>query len=131
MDGFFFYDFFVGISAVLWTFGHTQKTPPQNSPPHPCCIRQVSEAGFPTDTHCSASGGQASNLSNSLRKVSPAMGGAKFRWVVSISSRADGSPCRGNTCGKQTCYNIVFVVLGGSVGSSQGYIQVTVIGRGA
>ena len=42
---------------------------------------------------------------------------------------ANGSLCQGNTCSIRTSKNIIFVDLFGFAGSSQGYMQVAVVGR--
>ena len=125
-------NFFGGISAVLWTFGHEKKILHKIHKHIRAAFGRCLKRGFPTDTHWSASGGQASNLSNSLRKVSPAMGGAKFRWVVSVL-HAHMAALAGETLAANRIATRLFLlfwgVLGGFVGSSHGYVQVTVIGR--
>ena len=76
----------------------------------------------------SGSGGQAIIFSNSLRKISLAMGGAKFRWVVSVFSRADGSPCQ-ETLATNRIATTLFLLFLEVLLVHQGYTQVTIIGR--
>ena len=129
LDGFLLTIVFIGISAFFSGHLGPTKNYPQNSPPHSCLIRQVSEAGFPTDSHWSASGDRPAICQTAYAKSCQQWEASSLDGLGLFSSRGGGSPCRGNTCGKQNCYNIVLLFFGSFVGSSQGCVQVTVTGR--